>query len=105
MTASVWHPCTAQKVLFALVGMLIGIMGTLHSASALTAEECYKKDSGCTQFCGNVTGSYGTSASAFVTGCSIIASIRVIGQIITRLIRVRVNHPTTEAYFWGCLCE
>lgn len=58
MTASVWHLRTAQKVVLAL----IGIMGTLDSASAmplkregLSAAECYRADSGCTQFCGEVT--------------------------------------------------
>jgi hypothetical protein len=56
MTASVWRLRTAQKVVLALVGISIGIMGTLHSASALTAQQCYKHDSGCTQFCGHVTG-------------------------------------------------
>jgi hypothetical protein len=56
MTASVWHPRTAQKVVLVLVVMLIAIVGTLHSASALTPEQCYRRDSGCTQFCGEVTG-------------------------------------------------
>lgn len=59
MTASVLHLRAAQKVVLAL----IGIMGTLDLASAepinnsgLTPQECYSKDSGCTQFCGHVTG-------------------------------------------------
>lgn len=59
MTASIWHLRTAQKVVLAL----IGLMGTLGLASAepvnnsgLSAQECYQKDSGCTQFCGQVIG-------------------------------------------------
>jgi len=61
MTASVWHPRTAQKVVLAL----IVTMGTLDSASAvpptlnssgLTPQQCYRRDSDCTQFCGEVTG-------------------------------------------------
>jgi|tagenome__1003787_1003787.scaffolds.fasta_scaffold20021166_2 hypothetical protein len=61
MTASVWHLRIAQKAAFAL----IGIMGALNSASALppvinnsglSPEQCYRKDSDCTQFCGEVAG-------------------------------------------------
>ena len=61
MTAYAWHVRTAQKVVLAL----IGIMGTLDPASAvpptlnssgLTPEQCYRRDSDCTQFCGEVTG-------------------------------------------------
>jgi hypothetical protein len=61
MTASVWHLRTAQKVVLAL----IGIMGTLDSASAmplkrsgLTAQECYAADSECTWFCGQARKAY-----------------------------------------------
>ena len=52
MTASTCR--TAQKVVLALIGM----MGTLDSgvAAGLTAEQCYKEDSCCTQFCAPVTG-------------------------------------------------
>jgi hypothetical protein len=60
MTASVLPLRTAQKAVL----VLIGIMGTLDSASGvsvldssgLSAQQCYSKDSGCTQFCGDVTG-------------------------------------------------
>jgi hypothetical protein len=59
MTASAWHLRTAQKIVLALTA----IMGTLDLAfaepvnnSGLTPQECYSKDSGCTQFCGKVTG-------------------------------------------------
>src|SRR5437016_3742001 len=59
MTASAWHLRTAQKIVLALTA----IVGTLDLASAepvnnsgLTPQECYSKDSGCTQFCGKVTG-------------------------------------------------
>src|SRR5262245_37474021 len=57
MRPSVWRLLTTQKVVLTLAaGITIGVFGTLHSASALTAEQCYKHDSGCTQFCGHVTG-------------------------------------------------
>jgi hypothetical protein len=59
MVASAWHFRTAPKVVLAL----IGIMGTFDAASAepinnsgLSQQECYGKDSGCTQFCGHVAG-------------------------------------------------
>jgi hypothetical protein len=61
MTASIDHLRTLQQVVLALTI----IVGTLDSASAqqptlntsgLTPQQCYQKDSGCTQFCGEVTG-------------------------------------------------
>src|SRR5690349_8053711 len=60
MTASGWHLRTAQKVVLALFGIIF----TLASASAasdadssgLTNQQCYGKDSGCTQMCGEVAG-------------------------------------------------
>ena len=61
MSGFLWNARTAQKVMLGL----ICIIGTLQSASALpptpnnsglTAQQCYRKDSGCTQFCGAVTG-------------------------------------------------
>lgn len=63
MTATVKQRRTAQRVRLALVGM-IGTIGVISSAAALpplnnsglTPEQCYQKDSECTQFCGEVTG-------------------------------------------------
>jgi hypothetical protein len=59
MTASVSHFRTAAKAVLAL----IGIIGSFDLASAepinnsgLSQQECYGKDSGCTQFCGRVAG-------------------------------------------------
>jgi len=61
MTASIDHRRTLQLVVLALVITV----GTLDSAfaqqptlntSGLTPQQCYQKDSGCTQFCGEVTG-------------------------------------------------
>ena len=61
MSASAWHLRTPQKVLLTL----IAIMGTSDLASAepaspnnsgLSPQQCYRKDSDCTQFCGDVTG-------------------------------------------------
>lgn len=59
MTATARHLCTAQIAVFALIGI-----GTIGSASAqqptlnssgLTPQQCYQKDSDCTQFCGAVS--------------------------------------------------
>ncbi len=59
MTTSIRRLRVTQKVVLVLFGM----MGTLGLASAepannsgLSNAECYGKDSGCTQFCGKVTG-------------------------------------------------
>src|SRR5262245_59412516 len=65
MISSVWRLRTTQKVVLTLVaGISIGVLGTLHSASALTAEQCYKHNSGCTQFCG-----HGTSDPRYESFC------------------------------------
>lgn len=61
MTASVRPLRTTQKALLAL----IGLTGILSSASAvpptinssgLSPQQCYRRDSDCTQMCGEVTG-------------------------------------------------
>ena len=52
---------TSQKVALALIGMLgtadlaLAIPPTFNS-SGLTPQQCYRRDSDCTQFCGEVTG-------------------------------------------------
>jgi hypothetical protein len=57
MTASARH--TVQKVALALIGIL-GSFSIAYAEpinnSGLSNAECYSKDSGCTQFCGRVTG-------------------------------------------------
>lgn len=61
MTSTVWHLRTAQRAGLALIGM-IGITGSVAAqqptlnSSGLTPQQCYQRDSGCTQFCGEVSG-------------------------------------------------
>ena len=50
MITSVWLLRIAQSVVVALIG--VGVAG----AAKLTPQQCYKEDSECTQFCGDVTG-------------------------------------------------
>ena len=65
MAATVCKLHTAQKVVLALIGLMGTIIGTIDSASAvpptlnssgLTPQQCYRRDSDCTQMCGEVTG-------------------------------------------------
>jgi hypothetical protein len=61
MTTTARHSRTVSSAVLAL----IGVLGAIGSASAqqptlntsgLTPQQCYQKDSDCTQFCGAVTG-------------------------------------------------
>ncbi len=61
MPATVWRSRIAPKVVLACIGV-IGAVGsasavppTLNS-SGLTPQQCYRRDSDCTQMCGEVTG-------------------------------------------------
>jgi hypothetical protein len=61
MTGSRWHLRTAQKVVLALISLIVltdfasAVPPTLNS-SGLTPQQCYRRDSDCTQMCGEVTG-------------------------------------------------
>src|SRR6187549_1756441 len=52
---------TAQRVQVVLLGLIV-TAGSAHAvpptlnSSGLTPEQCYRRDSDCTQFCGEVTG-------------------------------------------------
>jgi hypothetical protein len=50
MITTVWLLRIAQSVVVASIG--VGVAG----AAKLTPQQCYKEDSECTQFCGDVTG-------------------------------------------------
>lgn len=61
MTASDFHFRTARKAVFALIAIIgsadfaAAVPPTLNS-SGLTPQQCYRRDSDCTQMCGEVTG-------------------------------------------------
>jgi hypothetical protein len=61
MTASMWHSRTGQKVALALIVSMgavdsaFAVPPTLNS-SGLSPQQCYRRDSDCTQFCGEVSG-------------------------------------------------
>lgn len=60
MNAPVWQVRTRRKVVLALIGVM-GAVGTASAVpptlntSGLSPEQCYRKDSDCTRFCGDVT--------------------------------------------------
>jgi hypothetical protein len=61
MTATVWQRRVSLQGGLALIGV-IGAIGSASAAppvvntSGLTPEQCYRRDSQCTEFCGRVTG-------------------------------------------------
>lgn len=61
MAASVWHQRAAQRAMFVVIGIgsVLGsawaVPPTLNS-SGLSPAQCYRRDSDCTQMCGEVTG-------------------------------------------------
>jgi hypothetical protein len=60
MTASAWPLRSVLKMVLAFVGVIV-VVGSASAlpptlnTSGLTPEQCYRKDSDCTQFCGDVT--------------------------------------------------
>jgi hypothetical protein len=61
MNVTVWHRYIAVRAVVVLIGT-IGAIGAASAeprtmnSSGLTPQQCYQKDSDCTQFCGAVTG-------------------------------------------------